>query len=69
VSGYTSSITGDKRTGFVVTNTKTAAPPSVTPKTGDASHPLFYLLTLILSGAGLIGLLRIPRRRSRRKRS
>ena len=69
VSGYTTSITGDMQTGFIVTNTKTTMPPSVTPKTGDNSHMLLYLITMILSAAGLIGLLFLGKGRKQRRRS
>ena len=69
LNGYTTSITGDMHSGFIVTNTKTTTPPHDTPQTGDNSHMLLYLVTLILSGAGLIWILLIAKRRSWRQKS
>ena len=70
VSGYTTSISGDMHTGFVVTNTKTTTPPPTdTPKTGDESHLMLYFLAMILSGIGLIGTLVFERKRAKRQKS
>ncbi len=70
INGYTTSITGDMSTGFVVTNTKTTTPPTHdTPKTGDDSHLLFYLMMMMFSGGGPIWTILMFKRRSRRQKS
>ena len=65
VAGYSTSITGDMRAGFIVTNTKkpTPTPPSDTPKTGDNSNILLYLLLMLISGGSLAFLLLNLRRK------
>jgi len=61
VDGYTASITGDTSGGVVITNTEKPTvppdlpkPPDSTPKTGDDSNPLLYLLAMLISGGGLL---------------
>lgn len=54
ISGYKTTISGDMKQGFVVTNTNITPPPSDTPKTSDESHTMLYLLITLLSGAGLV---------------
>lgn len=65
VSGYTTTITGDSKNGFVITNTKDTPPapkkPS-NPKTGDSSNIGFYAGLLLLSGT-LLTFLGLKRRK------
>ena len=65
VSGYTTTITGDSKNGFVITNTKDTPPtpkkPS-NPKTGDSSNIGFYTGLLLLSGT-LLTFLGLKRRK------
>ncbi|MGB4614401.1 MAG: Cna B-type domain-containing protein, partial [Erysipelotrichaceae bacterium] len=44
VSGYTSEITGDQASGYVVTNTYTPVPP-----TGDNFKPMIWITVMIIS--------------------
>lgn len=46
VDGYTSSVTGDIATGFVVTNTHTVTPPP---------DPMMYTITYVLNGGSYNG--------------
>lgn len=50
VNGYTTTITGDLKNGFVITNTQDT-PKTSTPKTGDSSHIGFFSGLLLLSGS------------------
>ena len=54
VPGYKTSITGNARNGFVITNTET--PPDF-PQTGDAAEMSLYIWMMILSSLGFIGIL------------
>ena len=60
IKGYTYSISGDMKTGFVILNTETPPPPP----TGDADLPL-YILMMILSGLGMIGIISTKKKRRR----
>jgi LPXTG-motif cell wall-anchored protein len=55
VRGYTTKITGDVETGFLVTNTSVVTPP--TPKTGDDSNLQLYLGLMLASGGAMVWLL------------
>lgn len=72
VSGYTTKIKGDADDGFTVTNTKTVTPPVTptsrtdTPKTGDTTNILLYLLTMLISGSAIAILLVLARKRRSR---
>ena len=75
MEGYTTSVTGDMRTGFTITNTKetpaatSADPedPQKTAKTGDDVRLLFVLLAMIISGGGIAYIGLISRRRGNEK--
>ena len=57
VSGYTTTIIGDSKNGFVITNTKDTpkeTPKTSTPKTGDSSNIGFFSGLLLLSGSILM---------------
>jgi hypothetical protein len=61
IKGYTCSISGDMKTGFVILNTETPPPP---PTGDDADLPL-YILMMILSGLGMIGIISTKKKRRR----
>lgn len=68
VSGYSTTITGNSKAGYIITNTKNSPPkkPSL-PETGDSSNIGLFTALLSLSGALLVifGL----KHRKQRKRS
>lgn len=62
VSGYNSSISGDAKEGFTVTNTKKPTTPTTptnkttgNPKTGDTSNMGLWLTLMLAALAGLVG--------------
>ncbi|MBQ1503254.1 MAG: Cna B-type domain-containing protein, partial [Clostridia bacterium] len=65
IPGYKSTITGNAKNGFVVTNTET---PPDTPKTGDLTNRSLYLWAMILSGFGIIGILVSEKKKIRLKK-
>lgn len=66
LDGYTTTVTGDAKNGFVITNTKDTPPtpnkPNNLPKTGDSSNMGFYGGLLLLSGT-LLTILGLKRRK------
>uniref|UniRef100_UPI000481AE9C Cna B-type domain-containing protein n=1 Tax=Streptococcus castoreus TaxID=254786 RepID=UPI000481AE9C len=68
ISGYTVTVTGDAKNGFVITNTKDipnkpSTPKHNLPKSGDEGNLSMYV-GLVLVSAGLLLLLGIRRRKN-----
>ncbi|MEG1958075.1 MAG: Cna B-type domain-containing protein, partial [Lachnospiraceae bacterium] len=69
INGYTAAITGDAKTGFIVTNTEilpkgtkdTTAPDNkklVAPITGDISNISLWIAFLFISGGSILFLVK-----------
>jgi len=63
VGKYTTAISGDMGTGFVVTNTAPPPPGGKTPKTGDGNHALACGLLMLASGSAVLWLALGPKKK------